>query len=83
MPIHQDLADLAREVINWKDAIPDARQEMLQARVSADAAKTAFPPEVAEAYEVLAEEAVQTLADTERAFEEAKARFMAARRGQP
>lgn len=75
MPIHQNRADLAQELIGTYHAIPQAKREAASARADAkSAAAEGYPPEVIQAYQVIAE---QTIGEMERMYEDLRAKWAA------
>jgi hypothetical protein len=64
--------------VDWHDTIPAARQEAMQARANAEAAKSHLPEEVAKAYAVIQLEAEHTPAESQEHLEQAKQEFIEA-----
>jgi hypothetical protein len=84
MPIHLDLPDLARSLLDLHELKADARRGAKQARTNATQAarQNDLPSVVVDAYQVAAENAELKIARVDAEYEEAKAEFLA-RRGQP
>lgn len=73
MPINRSRADKARQLINLRQMIPEARQRADDARAdAANATAENYPPEMIEAFRILADEAEANVAETESQYEQVR-----------